>query len=288
MQIFSPALCLGLSPWSNHSVGWGPFHPGWPAPSSSPAFYSFWKSACFTLHLLNLEFSSLTLPFFIFLQDFMKIFSNLLFTWYFQYFSFVLHSFSIASVYCMFIFPWISLPVFFIFHCSFSFHLPFILMSIFPVESFHPCSRMRRHLTAGCRHKWRLLPGSGTAHGAHWDISASHPGLACPPAFWAPDQVSLQPPPVTHGVWGLGSHPPLNLQTPWVWGKCTAGEWLLLQTLKPHTGASLVAQMVKDLSTVLVTWVRSPGQEDPLEKGMATHCSIPAWDIPWTEEPGGL
>ena len=36
------------------------------------------------------------------------------------------------------------------------------------------------------------------------------------------------------------------------------------------------------------TWVRSPGQEDPLEKGMATHSSILAWRIPWTEEPGGL
>ena len=70
-----------------------------------------------------------------------------------------------------------------------------------------------------------------------------------------------------------------------MWGKCTAGEWLLLQTLKPHTGASLVAQMVKDLSTVLVTWVRSPGQEDPLEKGMATHSSTTlAWRIPWMEK----
>ena len=36
------------------------------------------------------------------------------------------------------------------------------------------------------------------------------------------------------------------------------------------------------------TWVRSPGQEDPLEKAMATHSSILAWRIPWTEEPGGL
>ena len=36
------------------------------------------------------------------------------------------------------------------------------------------------------------------------------------------------------------------------------------------------------------TWVRSLGQEDPLEKEMATHSSIPAWKIPWTEEPGGL
>ena len=36
------------------------------------------------------------------------------------------------------------------------------------------------------------------------------------------------------------------------------------------------------------TWVRSLVQEDPLEKEMATHSSILAWEIPWTEEPGGL
>ena len=36
------------------------------------------------------------------------------------------------------------------------------------------------------------------------------------------------------------------------------------------------------------TWVQFPGQEDPLEKGMATYSSILAWRIPWTEEPGGL
>ena len=36
------------------------------------------------------------------------------------------------------------------------------------------------------------------------------------------------------------------------------------------------------------TWVQSQGQEDPLEKGMATHSNILAWEIPWTEEPGGL
>ena len=36
------------------------------------------------------------------------------------------------------------------------------------------------------------------------------------------------------------------------------------------------------------TWVQSLGQEDPLEEGMATHSSILAWRIPWTEEPGGL
>ena len=52
--------------------------------------------------------------------------------------------------------------------------------------------------------------------------------------------------------------------------------------------ASLVAQMVKNLPTVQETWVPSLGWGDPLGEGMATHCSILAWRIPWTEEPGGL
>ena len=52
--------------------------------------------------------------------------------------------------------------------------------------------------------------------------------------------------------------------------------------------ASLVVQVVKNLSAVGETWVRSLGWEDPLEKGTATHSSILAWRIPWTEEPGRL
>ena len=46
--------------------------------------------------------------------------------------------------------------------------------------------------------------------------------------------------------------------------------------------------MVKNLPALQKTWVRSLGQEDPLEKEMATHSSILTWEIPWTEEPGGL
>ena len=53
-------------------------------------------------------------------------------------------------------------------------------------------------------------------------------------------------------------------------------------------GASLVAHMVKNLPAMQETQVRSLGGEDPLEKGMATHASILAWRIPWTEEAGGL
>ena len=50
----------------------------------------------------------------------------------------------------------------------------------------------------------------------------------------------------------------------------------------------LVAQWLKRLPAMLETWVQSLGWEDPLEKEMATHSSILAWRIPWTEEPGGL
>ena len=49
-----------------------------------------------------------------------------------------------------------------------------------------------------------------------------------------------------------------------------------------------MAQMVEKLPAVQETQVRSLGWEEPLEKGMATHSSILAWRIPWTEEPGGL
>ena len=52
--------------------------------------------------------------------------------------------------------------------------------------------------------------------------------------------------------------------------------------------ASLVAQRLKHLPAMRETWVRFLGWEDPLEKEMATHSSILAWKIPWTEEPGGL
>ena len=52
--------------------------------------------------------------------------------------------------------------------------------------------------------------------------------------------------------------------------------------------ASLVAQSVKNLPAMQKTWVQFLGQEDPLEKEMATHSSILVWRIPWTEKPGGL
>ena len=48
-----------------------------------------------------------------------------------------------------------------------------------------------------------------------------------------------------------------------------------------------MAQTVKNLPAMQETLVRSLGQENPLEMGMATYSGIPAWEIPWTEEPGG-
>ena len=65
------------------------------------------------------------------------------------------------------------------------------------------------------------------------------------------------------------------------------------ELIKYHTytmflRASLVAQSVKNLPAVQETGVQSLGWEDPLEKEMATHSSIFAWKISWTEDPGGL
>ena len=56
----------------------------------------------------------------------------------------------------------------------------------------------------------------------------------------------------------------------------------------PSQLIALVDQLVKSLPEMWETWIQSLGQEDPLEKGMATPYSIHAWKIPWTEEPGGL
>ena len=71
------------------------------------------------------------------------------------------------------------------------------------------------------------------------------------------------------------------------WAQLTFVEFFKILGL-PWWQASLVAQRLKCLSTMRETWVQSLGQEGPLEKEMATHSSILAWRIPWTEEPGRL
>ena len=65
-------------------------------------------------------------------------------------------------------------------------------------------------------------------------------------------------------------------------------EKVKIDTIKIVFGASLIAQMVKNLPAMQETWVRSLGWEDPLEECMATHSNILAWRISRTEEPSGL
>ena len=65
--------------------------------------------------------------------------------------------------------------------------------------------------------------------------------------------------------------------------------WYLINNhMVYHTWGFPGGLAVKNLPAVWETWVQSLGLEEPLEEGMATHSSILAWRIPWTEEPGGL
>ena len=63
---------------------------------------------------------------------------------------------------------------------------------------------------------------------------------------------------------------------------------LICGIYKKKEWASLVTHMVKNLPAIQETWFQSLGQEFALEKEMATHSSILAWEIPWTQEPGRL
>ena len=65
-------------------------------------------------------------------------------------------------------------------------------------------------------------------------------------------------------------------------------EIIINYTVSRIMWASLVVQGVENPPAKWETWVRSLSREDPLQKGMATHSSILAWEIPWTEEPGCL
>ena len=91
------------------------------------------------------------------------------------------------------------------------------------------------------------------------------------------------------GIWLLPLPPPFPLPTP----PLSLFPFLpfIIDELSLFTSinqTSLVVQMVKNIPVMQESWVWSLGWEDPLEKEMATHSSILAWRIPWTEEPGGL
>ena len=70
------------------------------------------------------------------------------------------------------------------------------------------------------------------------------------------------------------------------WEALRLGEVVVLSNIQKST--SLVVQIIKNLPAMQETQVQSLGREDSLEKEMATHSSILAWEIPWTEEPGRL
>ena len=83
-------------------------------------------------------------------------------------------------------------------------------------------------------------------------------------------------------------HLPLEYEQNWLELTLLNSSYVILFNDNHPTRASLIAQSVKNLSAMQKTWVRSLGQDDPLEKEMAAYSSILAWRLPWTEEPGGL
>ena len=100
----------------------------------------------------------------------------------------------------------------------------------------------------------------------------------CPLPLEPPSQPRLHPTPLSH-------HRPPSW-VPVLYGSFPLTIYFTHGSV--YVWASLVAQMVKNLLAMQETWVQFLGQEDPLEEKMATHSSILAWRIPWTEEPGGL
>ena len=72
------------------------------------------------------------------------------------------------------------------------------------------------------------------------------------------------------------------------WGKTNRIPILHILSSPKWCPQASQTQTVKNLHAMQETWVQSLGWEDPLEEGMATHSSTLAWEIPWTEEPGGL
>ena len=86
-----------------------------------------------------------------------------------------------------------------------------------------------------------------------------------------------------HLGWGVGEGSKLNAG---ISGSSARGGECGVALREPPEGASTVAQTVKNLPATQETQVQSLGREDPLEEGVATHSSIPAWRIPWTEETG--
>ena len=105
-----------------------------------------------------------------------------------------------------------------------------------------------------------------------WTVATQAP---LPMGFSRQEYWSRLPPP-----------PPGDLPNPEI--ESLSPTWQVDSLLLAPPGASLVAQLEKNLPAMWETWVQSLGLEESLEKGTATHAGILAWRIPWAEESGGL
>ena len=175
----------------------------------------------------------------------------------------------------------------------------------------HACSDLLQENPAG------QPGGAGELHGAQcrgqeapsqWLSWRSGSATHFYPEWDAPNCGSFAPPQALHSqvVWDAvvmtAWHLPLQL--PFHRGQASSGSEGFLPfigILYPHphnppppthkltlSYPSLVAQVAKNRPATQLTWVGSLGREDPMEEGMAMHPSIPAWEIPWTEESSGL
>ena len=122
-------------------------------------------------------------------------------------------------------------------------------------------------------------------------LTLCHPMDCSPPGFSRKEHWSRLPCPPPGDLPNPGIEP-LHLTSPTLSGRFFLP---LVPPRKPPKGSiscyiqlPWLAQVVKNLPAMLETWVRSLSQEDPLEKEMATHSSILTWEIPRTEELGGL
>ena len=140
-----------------------------------------------------------------------------------------------------------------------------------------------------------IAPAPGLSYPTRCRILVSSPGIEPISSTLEGRFLTTGPPGKSFSVVGLecllsnqvGVYDRLSDIQIWVWCEVRAGDIKFGSSMTLRS-PSLVGQRLKRLPAMWETWVQSLSQVDPLEKEMATHSSILAWRIPWTEEPGGL
>ena len=136
-----------------------------------------------------------------------------------------------------------------------------------------------------------FFPAAGTFSFHRREIILSFPLPALPPISFLAETFIPWSAPRRPGQDPAKAFPclhPQALSKVWDPGSDILRRQALLWFYPTHNRAFLVAQMVKNLLAMQETRIRSLGQEDPLGKGMAIHCSVLTWRTPWTEETGRL